>query len=184
MRSRLSLFVRFGGILFLLVGIVYLRDATRAYTEKVKSIMTSWPTDVSSVAGVTSSIVQSGRTTREVMVIVDTKIYPVTVEEARTDKEKRQGLMNREMLCENCGMIFFNNTDTTDGYWMKNCRIPLDIIFISKDKDIVDIKKSFQPCTQSPCPVYRPSKSYRYVLEVNGGWAETHGLTIRDVVSF
>lgn len=109
--------------------------------------------------------------------------YSVTIERAVTPEERQTGLMNREELCENCGMLFIFDTDTRGGFWMKNCLIALDILFIDGNGVIVDVKENFQPCANDPCPSYRPLHDYRYVLEVNGGWIGQNEITVGDVVS-
>jgi uncharacterized protein len=184
MRSRLSWLIRMGGVVLLLIGVVYLRNLTASTFGRVQDMLSSLGNSAPSVAGVTSFIEESSGSTREVLVITDSDLVQVTVEEARTTQEKLTGLMYRDSLCSSCGMLFFNDTDTRGGFWMKNCEIALDVIFISKDKEVVDIKEQFEPCRKDPCPVFHPAQSYRYVLEVNGGWSQEHDLEIGDLVSF
>ncbi|MBN2100423.1 DUF192 domain-containing protein [Candidatus Dojkabacteria bacterium] len=118
----------------------------------------------------------------QVEVVTDTDRLVVKVEEARTPEELGQGLMYRENLCENCGMVFYFKTDRTGGFWMKNCEIPLDIIFIDSAGEIVDIKRDFEPCNEEICPSYTPMKVYRYALEVNAGWCEKNDVEVGDKV--
>lgn len=106
------------------------------------------------------------------------------VEKAETTLEKTQGLMFREEICENCGMLFFYSSDVKSGFWMKNCEISLDIIFINSENKIVDIKKDFEPCKEEDCPVYAPDEYYRYALEVNGGWSERNDVEVGDTLEF
>jgi hypothetical protein len=68
------------------------------------------------------------------------------------------------------------------GFWMKNCEMPLDIIFIDSEGVIIDIKEDFEPCRQDPCPSYIPDYAYKYALEVNGGWVEENGVEIGDEI--
>lgn len=88
--------------------------------------------------------------------------------------KKQEGLMWVNTIPENTGMLFIHETDVLDGFWMKNCYVPLDMIFINVDNEIVDIVKNAQPCNQEECPSYRSKEKYRYVIEVIGGWSEAH----------
>lgn len=108
--------------------------------------------------------------------------YTISAETAVTEEERMQGLMDRESLCENCGMLFVFGSDSTGGFWMKNCLISLDIIFIDAEGLIVDMKENFEPCPAYPCPSYVPDHSYRYALELNGGWVSEKGVEIGNSV--
>lgn len=119
---------------------------------------------------------------RPINVVTDSEQIEVLVEDARTSREREVGLMYRESLCENCGMVFTFDSDVSGGFWMRNCEISLDLIFIDSDGSIVDIKEEFEPCREDPCPVYRPGINYRYVLEVNGGWTSKHDVSAGDSV--
>ncbi len=172
---------RLGGILFVIIGLIFIREKFGSYTDLLDVVISPTPIDSNpSVAGVTSK----ENNAKEITIITRESVYTVLAEEARTLSEKQQGLMYRDELCPTCGMLFYYDSDTRGGFWMKNCKIPLDIIFIAKDKTIVDIKEKFEPCAQDPCPSYRPKADYRYVLEVNGGWVEKNGVTVGDIVSF
>lgn len=101
----------------------------------------------------------------------------IAVEIADEPFEHQQGLMHRTFLPHNQGMLFIFDDEQQRTFWMKNTNMPLDIIFISADKKIVDIKQNFQPCTQEQCETYT-SKSAHYVLEVNAGFTQRKKLTI------
>jgi uncharacterized membrane protein (UPF0127 family) len=58
----------------------------------------------------------------------------------------------------------------------------LDMLFVDKEGLIVDIKENFEPCFSYPCPSYVPEHTYRYVLEVNGGWVSSRGVGVGDWV--
>jgi len=98
----------------------------------------------------------------------------VTVEFASTPQERQQGLMFREELHPDAGMLFLFPNNTGGGFWMKNTYVPLDIAYISADGTVVDIKQG-KPRDET---VLVPSSQYRYVLEVNQGWFQRHGLGI------
>jgi hypothetical protein len=73
--------------------------------------------------------------------------------------------MNRQELCPNCGMLFIFNEENKHSFWMKNTLLPLNMIFIDKNKKVVDIKKA-EPCWEDPCQTYTPQEPCSYVLEV------------------
>jgi uncharacterized membrane protein (UPF0127 family) len=105
----------------------------------------------------------------------------VAVEVARTDPERRKGLMHREKLAPDAGMLFLFEESSEHGFWMLNTLIPLDMIFIGEDGRIVGIVERAQPRSTVMRSVGAPS---RYVLEVNGGWARAHGVKAGDLVRF
>jgi len=108
----------------------------------------------------------------------------VTAEVADSPEERTRGLMYRESLCTDCGMLFLFDSDQEGGFWMKNCEISLDVIFINANKEIVDIERKAQSCASESCPSYRSEKPYKYVVEVNGEWAAEHGVDVGDSVSW
>ena len=92
----------------------------------------------------------------------------ISIETAKSTNERAKGLMFREELCSDCGMLFIFEEEAPHAFWMKNTLIPLDIIFINKELTIVDIIPA-QPCTSDPCPPYTPKQKALYVLETNQG---------------
>ncbi len=103
---------------------------------------------------------------------------------AVTPKERARGLMFREELDADRGMLFIFDSEGIHPFWMKNTLIPLDIIWMDKDKEVVFIKRAAQPCRDGTCPLIHPTKKAKYVLEVNGGTAENIGLNVGDKLSF
>jgi uncharacterized membrane protein (UPF0127 family) len=101
----------------------------------------------------------------------------VHVELARTLREISRGLMFREQLRENHGMLFLFHTEQPLGFWMKNTLIPLDIIFISEELEVISAQTRVPPCKQDPCPVYRSEEPAKFVMEVNAGFVEKHGIS-------
>ncbi len=102
----------------------------------------------------------------------------LTVELARTAAERSRGLMFRQELPEDRGMLFIYEEDTASGFWMKDTPIPLSIAFIAADGTILDMQ-DMEPFSLE---LHRPSEPYRYALEVNQGWFEEHGLAPGDGV--
>ncbi len=120
--------------------------------------------------------------THNIQILTPKKTLTLKIEEARTDETRSNGLMNRTSLCEDCAMVFYYTKDVQDGYWMKNCKIPLDIIFVNNEFEIVDIKKDFEPCNTDNCPIYTPISSFRYAIEVNGGYYDEHEINIGNTI--
>ncbi len=105
----------------------------------------------------------------------------VNVEVARTEPERRKGLMDREKLAPDAGMLFVFDETSDHGFWMLNTLIPLDMIFVGEDGRVVGIVERAEPRSTEMRSVGAPS---RYVLEVNGGWAAAHGVRTGDLVRF
>jgi hypothetical protein len=98
----------------------------------------------------------------------------LTVELARTAGERSRGLMFREELAEDGGMLFVFPEDTGSGFWMKDTLIPLSIAFIAADGTIQDIQ-DMEPLSED---TYHPPEAYRYALEVNQGWFQQNGFDV------
>ncbi|HOG15392.1 MAG TPA: DUF192 domain-containing protein [Candidatus Absconditabacterales bacterium] len=105
------------------------------------------------------------------------------VEVAKTDKERQKGLMDRENLKKNRGMIFVFEEEKNYSFWMKDTLISLDIIRIDSQGKIVDIQTA-NPCDATLCPNYVPQGNAKYVLEINAGIAEKKGIKIGDTLTF
>ncbi len=110
--------------------------------------------------------------------------FVVRVEIAADDELRAQGLMYRDRLLSGTGMLFFFAQDGEYPFWMKNTRIPLDIIWIDSDRRIAHISHETPPCQVENCPNYPPNAIARYVLEVAGGVAKEHGLKKGDLLRF
>lgn len=108
------------------------------------------------------------------------KEYCFDVELAQNSIEKTKGLMFRKTLEENKGMLFLFDKSARYSFWMQNTFIPLDIIWLDKDKKVVFISENNQPCKWYYCPSIKPTADARYVLEVNGGIINKIGLKIGD----
>jgi uncharacterized membrane protein (UPF0127 family) len=103
----------------------------------------------------------------------------ITVEIARTEEEKAQGLMHRKKLPDGTGMGFIYDRDQQMSFWMKNTVIPLSIAFIASDGTIIEIK-DMRPLDLSSV---RSSRSVRYALETPQGWFERAGVQPGDVLN-
>ncbi len=115
----------------------------------------------------------------------DGLVVNVDIEVADTQKERAQGLMYKEELGAYNGMLFIFDTQANNSFWMKNTRIPLDLIFFNKEKEIVDTIEDAQPCVNGHiCPALRPQFEYMYCLEVNSGFVEENKINIGDTASW
>jgi uncharacterized membrane protein (UPF0127 family) len=105
----------------------------------------------------------------------------ISIEIALTQEEKANGLMGREHLPENSGMLFVFDSPQPLSFWMKNTLIPLDVLYLDEAGTIVDIK-TMQPCPpeEERCPSYPSGEPARYALEINGGRAQELELEIGD----
>lgn len=101
----------------------------------------------------------------------------IVVELASTQQEMSRGLMFREHLDENRGMLFLFDSEQPLGFWMKNTLIALDIIFIDEDFKIISAHKRVPPCRRDPCPVYGSGEPAKFVVEVNAGFVERYGIS-------
>lgn len=95
--------------------------------------------------------------------------------------ERGKGLMGLENLPEGTGMIFIFETKGYHYFWMKNTKIPLDIIWINEESEIVDIVTA-PPCSKDPCPLYKPSAKALYAIETNANWALNNGIKVGSKV--
>lgn len=105
----------------------------------------------------------------------------VTVEVVSTPTQQAVGLMYRKELGALAGMLFVFDTAIEHPFWMKNTVLPLDMIFLGDDRKVVGIVKNAVPFTTTARTVGVAS---RYVLEVNAGFSDKHGIKNGDLVRF
>ena len=101
-----------------------------------------------------------------------------------SDEDRAMGLMFRPSLPPDRGMIFIFGTADFHGIWMKNCRFPIDILWLDEEKKIVHVAESVPPCKADPCPVYNPMRRAAYVIELNAGQARREGAVVGSAVRF
>lgn len=92
----------------------------------------------------------------------------VNIEIADNDAERQMGLMNRSFMNNSQAMLFIFDVEEPQAFWMKNTIIPLDIIYVNSNKEIVSIAANTEPYSEKSLPSGRPAI---YVVEVNGGFA-------------
>jgi uncharacterized membrane protein (UPF0127 family) len=105
----------------------------------------------------------------------------LTVEVAETVEQRQQGLMNRETLGADAGMVFVFFRPSSSGFWMKDTLIPLSIAFFDVDGKILRIL-DMDPCRRDPCEIYTPGVTYMGALEVNQGAFDAWGVEEGDVI--
>lgn len=110
---------------------------------------------------------------------VELKGQRFIVELATTPEEQQLGLMFREHLAEDHGMLFIFPSAITRSFWMKNTRIPLDIFYFDESLKLVSVANA-KPCRVERCPGYPSTGPARYVLELNAGKAEELGVKSGD----
>ena len=98
------------------------------------------------------------------------------VEVADTAEKQALGLMFRDSMADDEGMIFVFPNEAPRSFWMKNTRIPLDIMYFDKDLKMVSISADTPPCRVSRCPSYPSTGPAMYVLELNAGKASELGV--------
>lgn len=103
--------------------------------------------------------------------------YP---EIAQSLQEKQKGLMGRDQLSPEGGMLFVYDEDARPAFWMKNMRIPLDLIWLGGDGKVVDLDQNVLPCDDKSCPSLISAQSIRYVLEVSAGTVQKAGVEAGD----
>lgn len=121
----------------------------------------------------------------------DLKLIPLyigsekfTVEIADTPEKQITGLMYRENIPDNYGMLFIHDDEDYRSFWMKNCKVSLDIIYLDNNKQIINMHIDVPPCKREPCPTYQSDKPARYVLELRGNRAKELNLKPGDTIFF
>ena len=104
---------------------------------------------------------------------------PIELEVAKTVEQQAMGLMYRTSLPDDRGMLFEFKPARRVNFWMKNCQISLDMIFL-RDGVVEAIEVSAPPCTADPCPTYGPDTVVDRVIELRGGRAAELGVKVGD----
>lgn len=106
-----------------------------------------------------------------------------SIEIADEQAERQRGLMFREQMAADHGMLFIHEQEEPLAYWMKNTRIPLDILYFDHDLKLVSQQRDVPPCTAGDaCPSYPSNAPALYVLELNAGQAAELGLETGDTL--
>ena len=111
----------------------------------------------------------------------------IVAETMRRDDDIMRGMMFRDALAKDRGMLFVHPQEGKYAYWMYHCHIPLDMLWMDHDRRIVEISADTPPCTSEDskdCPGYGGHETAKYVLELNAGAAAAYGLHAGDTLSF
>ena len=111
----------------------------------------------------------------------DSILKKLDIEIANDDYQIQTGLMYRSSMATQQGMLFMFNDSDIRYFYMKNTLIPLDIIYINKNKEIVSIQKNAKPLDETTLPSEGPAM---YVLEINGGLSDQWELQKGDSIIF
>jgi uncharacterized membrane protein (UPF0127 family) len=114
-----------------------------------------------------------------VQVVSGGKSHTFSVEIADEDAEREQGLMNRDSMARDRGMLFLYPELSRTGVWMKNTRISLDLLFLAEDGKVLAIARKARP---GSLRIIDPGVRVKGFLEINGGQAEELGIKPGDVV--
>jgi uncharacterized membrane protein (UPF0127 family) len=120
------------------------------------------------------------------------KVVPLTlpsgkvlqVEVMVSDEDRAMGLMFRPSLAPDRGMLFRFEAPDFHGIWMKNCRFPIDILWLDEEKRVVHVAEAVPPCKEEPCPVYQPLRRASWVVELNAGQARREQAVVGASVKF
>ena len=113
--------------------------------------------------------------------------FKVLAEIKANDADRAQGMMFRDSLAPDKGMLFVHERPSKYAYWMFNCRIPLDIIWLGTDKRIVEISPDTPPCPSkepSQCSSFGGNETSQFVVELQAGSAARHNLRVGDKIDF
>ncbi len=112
---------------------------------------------------------------------VDSTQVKLDIEIADTDFDIQTGLMYRNSMDTKQGMLFVFDDLKKRFFYMKNTKIPLDLVFINENKNIVSFQKNAKPFDESSLPSNFPAK---YVLEINAGLVDTWSLSVGDSINY
>lgn len=110
-----------------------------------------------------------------------TEIITIDIEIAETEEAITTGLMGRQRLPRNSGMLFLMPQTRIQSFWMKNTPLSLDITFISEDRVVINTARNARPYAEES---YVSGAPARFVLETPAGFADLYGITGGDVVTW
>ena len=108
----------------------------------------------------------------------------IIAETAITDQERMRGLMYRDGINEDQGMLFVFREEGYHSFWMRNMRFAIDILWLDRQKRIVHIERRVPPCKKEPCASYSSKLPAMYVLELKAGSADKRNLKLYDRLEF
>jgi uncharacterized membrane protein (UPF0127 family) len=100
------------------------------------------------------------------------------------DQDRAMGLMYRPSLPADRALLFVFGEMGFHGIWMKNCRFPIDIVWLDEKRKVVHVAPGVPPCLREPCPVYSSMRRAAYVVEMNAGAARREKIVIGAELGF
>ncbi|WP_247232418.1 DUF192 domain-containing protein [Telluribacter sp. SYSU D00476] len=174
-RNRQSLFALILLAVFVLAGIGYV------VVPFLNDRKTSTEATSEGSAGAGSSTPTFTKEGEVVFISGGAAIKKIDVEVAENEAERNQGLMYRSYMPDSVGMLFIFEQSEPQSFWMKNTIIPLDILYVNENKEIVYIHKNTTPYSEQSLPSY---ENAQYVVEVNAGFTDRYGIKVGDSISF
>jgi uncharacterized membrane protein (UPF0127 family) len=101
-----------------------------------------------------------------------------------SDQDRQMGLMFRPSLALDHGMLFIFEQPDFHAIWMKNCKFPIDILWLDDQAKVVHVAEKVPPCKAEPCPVYQPLQRATYVVELNAGQARKEKAVVGSRLEF
>ena len=100
------------------------------------------------------------------------------------DEDRAMGLMFRASLPPDRAMLFIFDELDFPGIWMKNCKFPIDIVWLDENRKVVHVEAAVPPCKKDPCPTYQPMRRAAYVVEMNSGAAAREKIVLGATLGF
>jgi uncharacterized membrane protein (UPF0127 family) len=100
------------------------------------------------------------------------------------DADRAKGLMFRPSLPADHALLFVFDELDFHGIWMKNCRFPIDIVWLDEAKKVAHVEAGVPPCKKDPCPTYQPMRRAAYVVEMNSGAAAREKIVLGAPLGF
>jgi uncharacterized protein len=111
-------------------------------------------------------------------------VLTIKAEIANGSRKLQKGLMYRESMAVDSGMLFLFNDNKIHSMWMKNMKFPIDIIFLNADKQIVNFYENVPSCEALPCPTYPAVQASPYAIELPAGTIERNMINENTKVEF
>jgi uncharacterized membrane protein (UPF0127 family) len=100
------------------------------------------------------------------------------------DADRAMGLMFRASLPQDRALLFVFETADFHGIWMKNCKFPIDIVWLDEARKVVHVAEGVPPCRKDPCPVYQPMQRAAFVVEMNAAQAKREKVAKGAILEF
>jgi len=106
------------------------------------------------------------------------------VEIMSNDADRAMGLMFRPSLPSDHGLLFVFEEADFHGFWMKNCKFPIDMVWLDESRKVVHVAEGVPPCASEPCAVYSPMQRALYVVEMGAGQARREKAVVGSILEF